>query len=88
MARAPGSPTFVMRLRPAFAFESTGDTPRRESKRRLLCKLLEARGGIEPPNKGFADLCLTTWLPRRSEGLSSPHDSTIASRIVRAVRSM
>ena len=27
-------------------------------------KLLEARGGIEPPNKGFADLCLTTWLPR------------------------
>ena len=32
---------------------------------------LEARGGIEPPNKGFADLCLTTWLPRRNcEGLS------------------
>ena len=28
-------------------------------------KRLEARGGIEPPNKGFADLCLTTWLPRR-----------------------
>src|SRR4051794_14628941 len=27
--------------------------------------LLEARGGIEPPNKGFADLCLTTWLPRQ-----------------------
>ena len=26
---------------------------------------LEARGGIEPPNKGFADLCLTTWLPRQ-----------------------
>ena len=30
----------------------------------LRAKLLEARGGIEPPNKGFADLCLTTWLPR------------------------
>ena len=26
---------------------------------------LEARVGIEPTNKGFADLGLTTWLPRR-----------------------
>ena len=25
--------------------------------------------GIEPTNKGFADLCLTTWLPRRGLGL-------------------
>ena len=24
--------------------------------------------GIEPTNKGFADLCLTTWLPRRRDG--------------------
>ena len=24
--------------------------------------------GIEPTNKGFADLCLTTWLPRRGLG--------------------
>ena len=24
----------------------------------------EAWGGIEPPYRDFADLCLTTWLPR------------------------
>ncbi len=27
---------------------------------------MEARVGIEPTNKGFADLCLTTWLPRQT----------------------
>ena len=27
--------------------------------------MLEARAGIEPANGAFAELCLTTWLPRR-----------------------
>ncbi len=34
-----------------------------ESSSKLL-KELEARAGIEPAHKGFADLSLTTWVPR------------------------
>jgi hypothetical protein len=29
-----------------------------------LLRVLEARAGIEPAHKGFADLSLTTWVPR------------------------
>ena len=31
-------------------------------------KSLEARAGIEPAHKGFADLSLTTWVPRLGQG--------------------
>ena len=33
-------------------------------------KELEARAGIEPAHKGFADLSLTTWVPRLGPGSS------------------
>jgi hypothetical protein len=33
--------------------------------------LLEAAIGIEPMNKGFADLCLTTWLRRPNHSSAS-----------------
>jgi hypothetical protein len=36
--------------------------------------LLEARIGVEPTNKGFADLCLTTWLPRLADTSWIPHN--------------
>ena len=35
---------------------------------RLLHGPPEAPGGFEPPNGGFADLCLTTWLRRQQQG--------------------
>src|SRR6478672_11703213 len=48
-------------------------------------KSLEARGGIEPPNKGFADLCLTTWLPRLRWDESLRGSRTIAQSFYRSM---
>ncbi len=39
---------------------------------RKLSERLEARVRIELTNKGFADLCLTTWLPRLKGGDTNP----------------
>ena len=33
---------------------------------------MEARAGIEPAHKGFADLSLTTWVPRLAGPNRSP----------------
>jgi hypothetical protein len=32
---------------------------------------MEARAGIEPAHKGFADLSLTTWVPRLGRAASN-----------------
>src|SRR5690242_3610314 len=43
---------------------TTGITPKCRSCGEQREKNLEARVGIEPTHKGFADLSLTTWVPR------------------------
>ena len=46
---------------------------------------LEARAGIEPAHKGFADLSLTTWVPRLGPGLG-PVSSHFAVHLVDCCR--
>ena len=46
-------------------------------------KLLEARAGIEPAHKGFADLSLTTWVPRLAGSALLTHTRMESGRVYR-----
>ena len=51
----------------------------------LLLNSLEARVGIEPTHKGFADLSLTTWVPRPWTGNTTSGGMDEASPVMRAL---
>src|SRR5688572_8651673 len=63
-ARSLAAP--IIKLNPN-KITSRWDT-RRGAKCFVIGWVLEAAIGIEPMNKGFADLCLTTWLRRPCGG--------------------
>ena len=48
---------------------------------RKLQNLMEAAIGIEPMNKGFEDLCLTTWLRRLGKGGSGKAKGESCERV-------
>src|SRR5690606_7920254 len=49
----------------AFGKHSGAVSRARRTPRPYVFRKKEAPGGFEPPNRGFADLCLTTWLRGR-----------------------
>jgi hypothetical protein len=48
------------------------DRDRTQYPRQPVDKAEEARARIELANSGFADRCLTTWLPRREAQVIAP----------------
>src|SRR5207253_3083979 len=75
LKRAPNFVRFLSDPEPIFApFSPIEAEPERSMGRQVSpvlsgnCKKrLEARVGIEPTYKGFADLSLTTWVPRLTD---------------------
>ena len=70
------------RLSPPHFMSVSDDRRRRKSPNHcypksafLFSRKLEARAGIEPAHKGFADLSLTTWVPRLGRACSLFWDS-------------
>ena len=62
-------PTYLKRRRADFPASLRSAEIRRNTKKAPTSGAHpEAPGGFEPPNGGFADLCLTTWLRRQNEG--------------------
>ena len=57
-------------MEPSVPFENAGTKLTQTTFSVLANKSLEARVGIEPTRKGFADLSLTTWVPRLTGSVS------------------
>jgi hypothetical protein len=62
-----------MRARGVLAKDRVGRSSGREGKKGVR-EMQEAAPGFEPGSRGFADLCLTTWLCRPSGGHLLPGD--------------
>ncbi len=50
-----------------YTFRYSDKNARKAESRNWIERKLEARVGIEPTYKGFADLSLTTWVPRLNQ---------------------
>jgi hypothetical protein len=69
-------------LEPKLEVQVSLQWSRQRSGAKLLNKL-EARVGIEPTHKGFADLSLTTWVPRLGMGYSLRNPAEVQVKVYR-----